>query len=121
MKTGPFGGNNALKRVAKPCLTLINSVTLIVSGTGHSQELLTYFYLNFMTKHKYNVGDTVVLIVWGEIYKRSIIKHGEVVRMEPELPLTPYLIGNSGFHPESDLYTKKEAIEFITNYINKEE
>ena len=72
-------------------------------------------------KHKYNVGDKVVYIGWDKDSRSHIISNIEILKIvlddyyETDYRsdrCCEYIIG-------AYLYTPKEAIEFITNYINK--
>ena len=72
-------------------------------------------------KHKYKVGDSVVLIY--DQGRELVIKNG-TIRSDPKNILANYnyyLNECGGVWIERQLYTKPEALEFITNYINKDD
>ena len=73
-------------------------------------------------KHKYKVGDKVVYIYWYDssyqIHNDKIYNLISVVYSDN----THYFIGQFDDPvDEENLYTPAEALEFITNYINKTE
>lgn len=68
-------------------------------------------------KHKYNVGDKVWLI-WNEDRGLQI----EVGTIHKQLPKGQYRFEQfGGMWLEKWIYTPAEALEFITNYINKDD
>tara|TARA_R110002153_G_scaffold246140_1_gene401753 strand:- start:3 stop:236 length:234 start_codon:yes stop_codon:yes gene_type:complete len=75
-------------------------------------------------KHKYKVGDKVVYIEWDYEYESYRVGHDEIIELisldysKDPLYFTKHSHGEvyEGFFLE-----KEEALEFITNYINKTE
>ena len=71
--------------------------------------------------HKYKVGDEVVYIA-QTMEEDFIIRNDVVQTVIISNEETRYnMIKVKGEYPEYCLYTPKEALEFITNYINKTE
>jgi len=77
-------------------------------------------------KHKYNVGDSVVYIDYFSEHHAHCFQTYIIGGYNKETKITKgtYFMKNLGVNDdflEEDLYTKAEALEFITNYINKTE
>lgn len=70
-------------------------------------------------KHKYNVGDKVVYIDSTGYYLE--MKNIIIDRVYSEENGVIYEDDRLCEFVESELFTPKKAIEFLTNYINKEE
>ena len=71
-------------------------------------------------KHKYKVGESVVLIY--DQGRELLIENG-TIRSDPKNIIADYnyqLNECGGVWTERQLYTPLEAIEFIANYINEE-
>tara|TARA_R110000782_G_scaffold103844_1_gene191278 strand:- start:594 stop:815 length:222 start_codon:yes stop_codon:yes gene_type:complete len=70
--------------------------------------------------HKYKIGDEVFYIKWSLCYKEYILKHVFIMGTCP-YSKEHYMIKERGYVFVANLYTKLEALEFMTNYINKTE
>jgi len=73
-------------------------------------------------KNKHNAGDKVIFVYWNEDFKQFEICKAKIDSVTLYVDQVEYYLEGSFAEPvlEKDIFNPSEAIEFLSNYINKE-